>query len=218
MTLFSATNYCGKYPNDGAMCEITLEGRSRQIKVRPKVISHKTKEEADPMWRSEQFRPPTPPRGRQRSPEPAPPIALPVIPASSAGSSRASSGASSGARQQQSASASGRTAVVPSRERDRGERDLPGVSAGPFSFSSKHKGGTHDGPLEDADTGVNEGSSSSFSPSTVKRHQTYDTLTASSMMVTASSESEFLEKAGFDDAATEEVVVAVFSHLDCSAH
>lgn len=74
ITVFSATNYCGKYENHGAMLEITDE-----LEITPKTIRAKgtiaSPSQLDPhaepqslTWRPAQYRPPTPPRGRKASP------------------------------------------------------------------------------------------------------------------------------------------------------
>jgi diadenosine tetraphosphatase ApaH/serine/threonine PP2A family protein phosphatase/Ca2+-binding EF-hand superfamily protein len=62
ITVFSATNYCARYDNDGAFLEISIDGS--QLSVVPKVIKAKTRPaSAQGHWRQRQFRPPSPVRG-----------------------------------------------------------------------------------------------------------------------------------------------------------
>ena len=65
ITVFSATNYCARYDNDGAFLEISLDGQ--QLNVVPKVIKGTaTKGRAQDHWRRKQFRPPSPVRQQRR--------------------------------------------------------------------------------------------------------------------------------------------------------
>ena len=58
LTLNRATNYCGKFENNGAMLEV-----SRDLEVVPKVIKAKPLSVCAPSWRRiPQDTPPTPPR------------------------------------------------------------------------------------------------------------------------------------------------------------